>query len=66
MASLALSLLAILACGSVGAVAGYALSRALGLSGFGAAFLATPVGLAVAFGMWVLGVVVLTRLKWLR
>jgi len=66
MPSLALSLIAILICGSGGAFAGFALSRMLGLSGVGGALLAMLVGMAVAFGLWVLGVAILNRLKWLR
>jgi hypothetical protein len=66
LASLVLSVLAILACGSGGALAGFALSRALGLAGVDAALLATVVGVAVAFALWVLGVVILSKLGWLR
>ncbi|HEX4886340.1 MAG TPA: hypothetical protein VFX05_19515 [Casimicrobiaceae bacterium] len=46
--SLALSVLGILACGAVGAFAGFAIVHAFGWSGTGAALVAVVVGMAVA------------------
>ncbi len=61
-----LSVLAILACGTLGALAGYASVTALGWSGTFAAIVATAIGMVVATGAWIAGAVVLRKLGWLR
>ena len=64
--SITLSALAILACGSLGAFAGYGVVTALGWTGTLAALVAALVGMVVATLAWALGVVALRRLGWLR
>jgi hypothetical protein len=64
--SLALSVLGILACGALGAFAGFAIVNAFGWSGTGAALVAVVVGMVVATAAWVLGTVLLRRLGWLH
>ena len=65
-ASFALSVLAILACGSLGAFAGYAVVTALGWTDTPAALVAACVGMVVATLAWALGVAALRGLGWLR
>jgi hypothetical protein len=64
--SITLSALAILACGSLGAFAGFGVVSALGWAGTPAAIVAAFVGMVVATLAWALGVVALRRLGWLR
>lgn len=66
MASIALSVLAILACGALGALAGFGSILAIDGSGTGAAILAAVVGMVVATLAWAAGVALLRRLGWLR
>ncbi len=54
-------LLAIVACGALGAAAGWALAASLGLGGVTAALIALPVAMAIAVGAWALGVAHIDR-----
>jgi hypothetical protein len=65
-ASIALSALAILACGLVGAVAGYTVVTTIGWAGTPAAILAAGVGMSVATLAFALGVAALRWFGWLR
>jgi len=66
MASIALSVLAILACGALGALAGFGVVSAIGGMGTAAAILAAVIGMFVATLAWAAGVALLRRLGWLR
>jgi len=66
MASIAVSVLAILLCGGLGALAGFGLSSAIGWSGVGGAIVAALTGMVVATLAWIAGSMVLRRLGWLR
>jgi len=61
MASIALSVLAILVCGALGALAGFAAVTAFGWSGPGAAIVAAVIGMVVASLAWAAGVVLLAK-----
>jgi hypothetical protein len=61
-----LSVLAILACGGVGAFAGLGLTRWVGLSGTWAALVATLVGMVVATAAFAVGVALLRRFTGFR
>ncbi|MBS0320413.1 MAG: hypothetical protein JSR18_07730 [Proteobacteria bacterium] len=58
-----LQLVAIIACGTLGAVAGWAVVAGLGLAGTVAALAALPVAMVVAVGAWALGVAQFDRLR---
>lgn len=66
MGAVLLSVVAILACGGLGAVTGYALAGLLGLAGIPAALVAAVAGMIVATLAWAGGVALLRRLGWLR
>ena len=66
MASIALSVLAILACGALGALAGFGVAASIGWAGTGAAILAAVIGMVVATLAWAAGVALLRKLRWLR
>ena len=59
--AIVLSVLAILVCGGIGAVAGLGLTRWVGLSGTWAALLATFVGMVVATVAFAAGAALLRR-----
>lgn len=63
MLSIALYIIAIIACGGLGGLAGWLASQALGWSGVPAALLAAAVGMVVAVAAWALGVVVYDRIR---
>ena len=58
MLRIALFVVAIILCGSVGGTAGWALSRWLGLAGVPGALVSVGVAVVVAVAAWLLGVVV--------
>jgi hypothetical protein len=66
MVSIALSVLAILVCGALGALAGFGVVAAIGWAGTGGAIAAAVIGMVVATLAWAAGVVLLRRLGWLR
>jgi len=66
LASIALSVLAILLCGGAGALAGFGVVAALGWSGTGGAIVAVAIGMVVATLAWAAGVAILRGLGWLR
>ncbi len=53
--------LAIVVCGGIGALAGWAISGAIGLTGTPMALVAAFVGMVVATGVWILGTLVFLR-----
>jgi len=59
LAGVALSVVGIVACGALGAAAGYALLLQLGWVGVGGALVAVVVGMVVATAAWTLGSVLL-------
>lgn len=61
-----LSLVAIIVCGGIGAIAAFALVRALGLDGVMSAILAAIVGIGVATLLFALGVALLRSLRVLK
>jgi hypothetical protein len=66
MASIAISVLAILLCGSLGALAGFGVVTALDWPGTGGAIVAAATGMVVATLSWAAGVATLRKLGWLR
>ena len=66
MASIALSVLAILGCGALGALVGFGALSAIGWTGSGAAILAVVIGMVVATLAWAAGVALLRKRRWLR
>lgn len=64
--SVLLGIVAILACGALGAAAGLGLRAWLGLDGVGGAVLALFVAMIVATAAWALGVALLRALRILR
>lgn len=52
MMSIVWSVLGIILCGGIGALCGWLLTQAIGLSGAGAAILAAIVGMVVATAAW--------------
>ena len=58
-ASKLVSFVAVILCGGTGAVAAFALTRELGLSGVVAALVASVVAIVVATLLWIVGVAVL-------
>jgi hypothetical protein len=66
LASIALSVIAILVCGAVGVTAGLAIARWLGAAGTSAALLAAVVAMPVAAATFALGIATLKRLRLLR
>ena len=66
MASIALSVFAILACGALGALVGFGVVSTVGWAGTGAAILAAAIGMVVATLAWAGGVAILRGLGWLR
>lgn len=64
--SILLSLVAIVVCGGVGALAAFALVNALGLGGVVGAIVAVLAAVVVATLLWALGVVVLRSLGWIE
>lgn len=61
MLRIALYVLAIVACGGLGALAGWAVSGAIGLTGTPMALVASFLGMIAATGLWILGAFVLFR-----
>lgn len=61
MLSILVYVLAIVACGAVGALAGWAVSGAIGLTGTPMALVAAFVGMVVATGVWILGTLLLVK-----
>lgn len=66
LSSIVPSFFAMLVCGGLGAVAGYAAVHALGWSGTLAAIVAVTLGMVVATLVFALGVAALRKLGWLR
>jgi hypothetical protein len=66
LASIALSVIAILMCGAVGVTVGLAIARWLGMGGTSAALLAAFVAMPVAAATFALGIATLKRLRLLR
>jgi len=64
--SLLLSLAAITLCGGAGAMAAFALTRAIGVSGVIGAIVGVVVGVVVATLLWASGVALLRALRWLK
>ena len=58
MLSIALYVVAIIVCGSLGGTVGWALSRWLGLTGVSGSLVALGVAVVVAVAAWLVGVVV--------
>jgi hypothetical protein len=63
MLSILRSVLAIIVCGTAGGVAGWLAARAIGLEGVAAALLAAVIGMVVAVALWVVGVVLIDRVR---
>ena len=63
MLAIVLYIIAIIACGGAGGLAGWFATEALGWSGVPAALLAAVVGMIVAVATWALGVVVYDRMR---
>jgi hypothetical protein len=57
---------AVVLCGGAGALAGFWLVQALGLSSLAGAIVATLAGIVVATLLWISGVAVLRGLGWLK
>jgi hypothetical protein len=66
MTSIVLSVLAILACGGLGALAGFGAVSAIGWNGVWGAIVAAVIGMVVANCAFALGAAILRRLGWLR
>lgn len=66
VASILLSLLAVILCGGVGALAAFALISALGLGGVIGAIVALIVAVIVGTLLFALGIMVLRSLRWLK
>jgi hypothetical protein len=66
MTSIVLSVLGILVCGGLGALAGYGAVSAIGWTGTGGAIVAAVIGMVVATLAWVAGTTLLRRAGWLR
>jgi hypothetical protein len=64
--SILLSLVAIVVCGGLGALAAVVLVNALGLGGVLSAIVAVFAGVLVATLLWALGIVALRSLRWLK
>jgi hypothetical protein len=64
--SVLLSVLGILVCGALGALAGFALVHALGWSGTLASLVAVVVGMVVATAAWTLGSALARKAGWVR
>ena len=65
-ASIVLSLVAIVLCGGLGAIAGFGLARSLSLDGLAGALVAAMTAIVVATLLWIAGVAALRGLGWLK
>ncbi|GMU70843.1 MAG: hypothetical protein HS109_16850 [Burkholderiales bacterium] len=61
MPSIVLYLVAIVACGGLGALVGWFVSGAIGLTGTPMALVAAFIGMIVATALWVLGTAIVQR-----
>jgi hypothetical protein len=61
MLRIVLYVLAIVACGGAGALVGWAISGAIGLTGTPMALVASFLGMIAATGLWILGTVIHLR-----
>jgi len=66
MTSIVLSVLAILLCGGLGALAGFGAVSMIGWTGTWGAIVAAVIGMVVATFAFALGAAILRRLGWLR
>jgi len=66
LVSILLNILAIVACGAVGAGAGYGMLALFDVWGVTGAFVAAPVGMVVASAAWAAGSTALRAAGWIR
>ena len=64
--SVLLSLVAIVVCGGAGALAAFALVDAIDLTGAVSALVAVATGVVVSTLLWVIGIVALRSIGWLK
>jgi hypothetical protein len=66
MASIVGSIIAIIVCGGIGGVGGWALAAALGLTGVPGALVAAAAGIVLAAALWTAGSSALRAVGWLE